>query len=314
MRQLSEIAKTQIIGKPLHSIGEKEAFLSAYFRVAGFLSFSNRTKQYGIRADFLDGLQDFLTNLLLKIDEFAFEYDMQNGAMIFKGASLDELLDILRIFVLDKNSGEINYVQNLHRDFSKTTKVALASLKGFFVGAGSISVASGYHLEFNFSNGFLADDCLTLLSKFDIDAKKIERQSKFVVYLKKAESITDVLTLLGADDAALRVLDQSAARESKLLVQRRVNCDLKNISKQIDAAAPQLSAITFLIEQNALKKLDKKLIDTAFARLEHPDAPLAEFASILGISKTGARHRLDKLVAAANANSAHNAQRTAHNE
>ena len=45
-----------------------------------------------------------------------------------------------------------------------------------------------------------------------------------------------------------------------------------------------------------LKNLPMSLREAAEARLEHPDAALAELAEILGIGKSGVNHRMRKLM------------------
>jgi len=295
MRQLSEIAKSEILAEPLRSRAAKRAFVSAFSRVAGMLGFSGGQKQFAVRAD-NPALAAAFTVLLQELDKNAFGYDIQNNAFIFKGTDADDFLDALSIFIIDKKTRETHYAARIAPEF-KSEAAALGSLRGLFVGAGSISVAGGFHLEFSFNNGFLACDCIELLARFGQEGKMIMRNKKHVIYLKKAELISDLLTLLGAKDAALKVVDESASRETSRLINRRLNCDLSNINKQIAFAAEQVVVIQYLVDNNLLKNADAKLIDTANMRLAHPDASLTEFANLLSISKTGARHRLDKLMA-----------------
>jgi len=295
MRQLSSIAKTEIVLSPLPTSREKIAFLSAFFRVSGALLFSDGTKAYALKVEKIDQLQEILHELLASMDKDAFSYDIYSGQFIFKGEPLEELLDKLGIFVLDIN-GEANYTTNIDEDFLTSEDTRLATLRGFFAGAGSISMAKGYHLEFSFFSGFLASDCTRILKAFGLDAKVIGRNQKHVVYLKSLEAIGDTLMLLGAHDAALRLSNESASRESASLVNRRMNCDLRNIDKQVELAAKQTEAIRYLLDNNLISDKDVKLLETAHLRLAHPDAPLSEFAVLLKVSKSGARHRLDKLV------------------
>jgi len=296
MRQLSSIAKQEIIVSPLSSDGEKLAFISAIFRVSGTLIFSGGQKAYAVKVEGVEKLDEILEKLLLELDDTAFNFDIINGAFVFKGEDFSDLLDQLKIFVLDKKTQEVNYTTNIHSSLKNSPSIALASLKGLFVGAGSVSVASGYHLEFNFNNGFLASDTKELFSEFNIDVKIIKRGERHVVYIKKQETIGDVLTLLGATAASLKLIDQSAQRESSQLINRRYNCDIANLNKQSELAAKQIQALQHLVDNNLLHALDKKLVQTAKLRLENPELTLAEFAALLGISKSGARHRLEKLL------------------
>ncbi|MEG1706983.1 MAG: helix-turn-helix domain-containing protein, partial [Clostridia bacterium] len=49
-------------------------------------------------------------------------------------------------------------------------------------------------------------------------------------------------------------------------------------------------------KRGTLQLLDEKLKTIAMARLNNPEATLAELAEEVGLSKSGARHRLNKLM------------------
>ncbi|MBQ1416956.1 MAG: DNA-binding protein WhiA, partial [Selenomonas sp.] len=63
----------------------------------------------------------------------------------------------------------------------------------------------------------------------------------------------------------------------------------------VDAAGRQLADIRTLEAQGRLAGLPPKVKAAAQARLDNPDASLAELAEILGISKSGLNHRMRKL-------------------
>ena len=72
------------------------------------------------------------------------------------------------------------------------------------------------------------------------------------------------------------------------------NAPVANLQKAVDAAGRQLAEIKILAAAG-LEKLPPKLRAAAEARLENPEASLAELAEMLGITKSGMSHRMRKL-------------------
>ena len=76
---------------------------------------------------------------------------------------------------------------------------------------------------------------------------------------------------------------------------RAANCDTGNIAKQVRASNAQIKKIDDLIKSGEIKKLSRKLQETALARVENPNATYEELAEILGITKSGVVNRLKKI-------------------
>ena len=81
-------------------------------------------------------------------------------------------------------------------------------------------------------------------------------------------------------------------------VNRRCNCDDANISKVVEAAQEQLSAIKILRERGLYDQLPAKILQAAVAREKNPEASLTELAAMMmpAITKPAMNHRLKKLV------------------
>ena len=81
-------------------------------------------------------------------------------------------------------------------------------------------------------------------------------------------------------------------------VNRRCNCDDANISKVVDAAQEQLSAIRTLRDLGMFDQLPEKLRQAAVAREDNPESTLTELAAKMEppISKPAMSHRLQRLV------------------
>ena len=81
---------------------------------------------------------------------------------------------------------------------------------------------------------------------------------------------------------------------------RRKNCDLGNVNKQVEASAKLVSAIEKIENTTGLDNLKEDLRITAIARRDNPDETLIELAERLNITKSCLNHRLRKLVVIAN--------------
>ncbi len=175
-----------------------------------------------------------------------------------------------------------------------------AFLKGAFLAGGSVTdPAKGYHLEFATTHSSVARECDSLLQEsMGFQPKYTPRGGNRVVYLKQSDLISDCLTYLGAPIAAMGILEAKLEKELNNRVNRRCNCDDANISKVVEAAQEQLSAIRILKENGALQNLPQKLQQAALAREENPEASLSELAAMMQppISKPAMNHRLQKLV------------------
>lgn len=171
-------------------------------------------------------------------------------------------------------------------------------LRGAFLAAGSVNSPekANYHLEIFTTHEELAEKMLQMMQEFNLPAKITDRAGGFIVYLKRAEKIVDFLSLIGASQTMLRFEDIRMMRDMRNSVNRMMNVEMANMQKTADAANKQVQQILFIA--NAIGDLDllpKKLRDIAKARLEHPDASLAELGDYLEISKSGANHRMRKL-------------------
>ena len=153
------------------------------------------------------------------------------------------------------------------------------------------------HFEIAAPNEALADFIAEQFIYFGINVKTTCRKSKYVVYLKRAESISDALTLLGASAAVLTFENTRVKKEVSNQVNRRLNCDNSNINRVMKAAEAQLRDIRYIDDELGLEKLPKPLRDMAEIRAANPGAALGELGELLDppIGKSGVNARLRKL-------------------
>jgi hypothetical protein len=185
-----------------------------------------------------------------------------------------------------------------------------AYIRGAFIGRGTSSIIisnetmeyikanSGYHLEFVFSSDQLALDFAHLLSEFNIISKKVKRKSSYIVYLKEADAISDLLALMGANKAVLRLQNEVILRSLRNKLNRQNNCETGNITKVVNASINQINAIKVIDEVIGLEELPSTLQDVAMLRLANPEESLDSLVKLskTPISKSGLNHRFRKLI------------------
>lgn len=174
-----------------------------------------------------------------------------------------------------------------------------AFFRGAFLSGGSVTdPGKGYHLEIDTIHQSVAKECYMLFHEvMGFYPKTASRGGSQVLYLKQNEQISDFLTFLGAPVASMGIIEARLEKELNNRVNRRCNCDDANISKVVEAAQEQLSAIRILKDKNLYDQLPDKIKSAAEARENNPEAALAELAELMQppISKPAMSHRLKRL-------------------
>ena len=175
-----------------------------------------------------------------------------------------------------------------------------AFLRGAFLAGGSVTdPEKGYHMEIATTHKSVARETYMLIHEIvDFYPKTAQRSGGQVLYLKQSDQIFDCLTYLGAPVCAMDILETRLEKELNNKVNRRCNCDDANLSKVVEAAQEQLSAIRVLREKGLLDKLPQKLQAAAKAREGEPEASLSELAAMMEppITKPAMNNRMKKLI------------------
>jgi len=173
-----------------------------------------------------------------------------------------------------------------------------AYLRGVFLATGFINdPLKAYHFECVSAEEEYTKLLTYLLSQFNINPKRSARKNKDVIYLKEAEGIIDVLSVLGAHKSMMDMANAKIVRNVRNKVNRRNNCDMANITKAVNAAAKQIEDILFLQSTVGLDALPDTLREIAVVRLEYPESSLTELGELLDppVGKSGVNHRLRKI-------------------
>lgn len=173
-------------------------------------------------------------------------------------------------------------------------------LRGAFLAAGSVNnpETSRYHLEIYSLYEDHNNTICEMMNRYGLNARKTERRSGYITYLKEAEKIADFLSLIGATNSMLKFEDIRIVRDMRNSVNRIVNCETANMNKVADAARKQIENIDYIERTVGLSKLPDKLQAVAQARKAHPEVSLKELGGLVAggpISKSGVNHRLRKI-------------------
>ncbi len=267
----------------------------------GILLFCNSFTTEGIR---IITESRELAQCLPKLFKKAFQVEFDScpepdspGKQIFQITDREKIASIMQVFGFDSRDTLAMHI-NLPVVEEDCCKVSF--LKGAFLAGGSVTdPVKGYHMELATTHHSVARECYTLMREvLGFYPKTAARGGGQVLYLKQSDLISDTLTFLGAPLAAMGIIEARLEKELNNKVNRRCNCDDANISKVVEAAQEQLSAIAALRKGGQLSKLPQKLLQAAKAREENPEASLTELAAMMEppITKPAMNHRLKKLV------------------
>ena len=174
-----------------------------------------------------------------------------------------------------------------------------AFLRGVFLACGTVTDPErGYHLEFVVPYKKLCTDLMKFLDELELNPKYIVRKGNHIIYFKDSESIEDILAIIGAQDASLYVMGIKIEKDVKNKVNRRLNFEMSNISKTVDAANQQVEAIEYIESKAGITSLPDNLQKLAYLRIENPEASLTELGKLMDepISRSGVNHRLSRIV------------------
>ncbi len=215
------------------------------------------------------------------------------AAVIADPMNVLKLLTVTGVFQGFDSESPIN-PKTVRKDCCKGAYIRVAFLiNGFITDPGK-----KYHLEFSYSDYSHAYGLKNLINSFAISAKIINRKNKSVIYLKDSEQISDLLGIVEAHIALLKLEEIKVFKEVRNNINRRVNCETYNSAKTAEASVREQNAIAFIIRSGAFSGLSPKLRETAQARLENPELSYAELGRLLDkpVGKSGVYHRLQNIV------------------
>lgn len=173
-------------------------------------------------------------------------------------------------------------------------------LRGAFLAGGSITNPDKrYHLEFVSSHRSVLRETTALLQELEFDPRTSHRSGGDLLYFKQSDTITDLLTTMGAPYSGMALVQSKMQKDVRNAVNRRVNCDSANADRIVAAAQEQLEMIRRIEQEIGLSSLPDVLQDTAMLRIANPESSLSELCALAypPVSKSCLSHRMKKLMA-----------------
>ena len=221
---------------------------------------------------------------------------------------------VKQIYILEINE-KIEYILNflnitenkkkiLPTEYFLTNKEEkIAYLQGIFLASGTINdpASSGYHLEIVTDMNREAIYITNLFKDIGIKAKHIKRNSKYMIYIKNAEVISEIIRMFKATTSYFYFEDIRIYRDHKNMVNRLNNCEIANQEKTINTGLKQLEDIKYLKENDLYSLLEDTTKIVLDYREKYPETSLKELADIISletdytIGKSGVNHHFIKV-------------------
>lgn len=192
-----------------------------------------------------------------------------------------------------------SYAMRLNRANLECEDCATAYLRGVFLTCGAMTTPQiGYHLEFTTPYYHLVGDWHALFSEWGLRAREIRRKGHYVLYFKESEQIEDCLTLMGAMNASLELMNIKMVKDIRNNANRIANCENANIDKTVAAASKHVMAVRKIQQRCGLDALPEDLRELAALRLDNPDYSLRELGAALTVplTRSGVNHRLERIM------------------
>ena len=201
------------------------------------------------------------------------------------------------------NIYENNHKIKANENYLEAFEEKRAYLRGTFLTTGSINdpSTSGYHLEFVFLKETDAVFIKKLLKNLKFETKILKRANRYMVYLKSAEMISDLIKMFNAVNSLFYFEDIRIYRDHKNMVNRLNNCEIANQEKTTSTGLKHLELIKFIREKDLFDLLDEHTQIVLEYREKYPESSYTELAEIISleteykIGKSGINHHFIKM-------------------
>ncbi len=221
---------------------------------------------------------------------------------------------VKQIYILEIKENILNILEDLsiYKDGKKidpqdylleTKEDKIAFIQGLFLACGSINdpATSGYHLEFVVPLKKDAIYIQKVLKDLKLSSKILKRSNHYMIYLKNAEQISDLIKMFNAINSLFYFEDIRIYRDHKNMVNRLNNCEIANQEKTIKAGMNQIDNIKYIEDKELIDLLDERTKDVMKYRKKYPEVSFNELAEIISmetgnkIGKSGINHCFIKI-------------------
>ena len=290
--------KEEIISNPIDKI-ESLTELSAFIRFSGNIKKNKITLTMEnaavARRIYKDIKSNFGINIKITVRNQK-RFRVKQIYILEIHENIDNILETLNIL----KDGEKTLPSEF---FIESREDKISFLKGAFLACGSINDPSsaGYHFEYTSSIKKEGIYLQQLLKEFNIISKVLKRNSHYMIYVKSAEMISELIRLFGANNCFFYFEDIRIYRDHKNMVNRLNNCEIANQEKILKTGLKQLDDIIYLKEHDLVGLLDENVQEAIRYRELYPEQSLSELAEIISqetgrqIGKSGINHYFIKV-------------------
>ncbi len=174
-------------------------------------------------------------------------------------------------------------------------------LRGRFLSRGSMSLAEGnMHLEL-VVDAAEAPELAERVGGIGAPAGWRIRRGRGVVTWKSIDGVLTLLRRMGASSSVLELESRLVTRQLHGHLNRVLNAEGANLSRAVRASHRQSVAIAELAQGDSLAELSVLDQRVARARIEAPEATLAELATELGVTRSRVQRALGRIERSARA-------------
>lgn len=305
-----ELSFTKRIKEELCSKKEENKFrelgiLSSYIKINGCLRVNKGGDSLLLKtsdAKIAKYLYFLLNKHFSSNPRFVYEKSKQFNNTIKYNIIIEKDIDV----ILDKL--QIDFLsEDIPEDFIKNEQMTFGYLEGAFLSSGSCNSpeSSNYHLEYCFNNADFATSMLNLINSYQrvqFNIRITKRRSKYILYLKKSDLISNFLIIIGAVICALDFESIRIDRDFSNSENRLLNLDGANMEKTIEANKKQIKLIKKLDDIVGISHLqNEKLKIYCTLRLNNVEPTMKELAEMMSkqmgvyVSKSNVYHLSKKI-------------------
>lgn len=277
------------------------ASLAAVVRVSGTLSLTGQGRRLtvatetGAVARIMIGLTHKVLGLKTElIPRRSVLHKVRNYLIVLpEQPGLDKALVLLG--VLDRKGG---LVQGVPHHVVSRPCCRLSFLRGALIAGGFVADPKGdLHLEIAVAQERFARELAELIAHEGVRARVNRRRSAYAVYIKSSEDICRLLLAAGAEQSVADIEAALALKRVKNNVNRKVNAEVANQSRTVDAAQHQMDLIARVDSLGLRDSLPRALRDFCDLREAHPDLSLRDLGdqAVPPLSKSALYHRVLRL-------------------
>lgn len=278
------------------------ATLAALVRVCGTLSFAGPGRYRLQVATETGAVARTMIGLTHKILKLKTEFTVRKSVLHKVRNYLIALPDqpdlgkaLVLLGILDRHGA---LVRGVPRHAVARDCCRLAYIRGALIAGGFVADPKGdFHLEIAVQGEEFARGLADLIGELGIHARVNPRRASFAVYVKSAEDIKKLLTLVGASRSVAEIEEARAVKSVKNEVNRRVNAELANQTRSAGAAQRQMELIGELERLGLRDGLPQALEDFCRLRESNPDLSLRDLGERADppLSKSALYHRVLRL-------------------